>query len=563
MRRLVVLVCSLSLIVAACGSSEPDGSAVDSSVTSETPESGVDGADFDVSMLADEPMFVDPVVDPTRFVSVDIVASVGGTLTMPLGSDSEISLSIPAGALVRDETVSMSLVTSLTEGDEGVVGVEIEPSGTWFLIDKMPRLKFDGVSIDSTIIGWDDDGVAREVVSLPDSSTSLVIALPHFSGAAISPTGSTGKSPIDLLRNEIARDLAAEQFRQMIGTDSPEIQGELQEKWSTRFMEVNETFVQPLLNSVASGPCSFASHDAIAVSLGLEQLAILLGVEFELDRPTLAKVFNHDVDCAKKACDEGDPKALGKYLRAEQGASLLGIEAMVDSYDIKEFEKCGLYRATVMGRTVWNLPTGDVVESFMAKGVIDSELTEGGNLLPMKINVGGWDSLDSYGMSALLSTLSIYGGGGGDIKVDCTIEPVGPSVAQVELSLTDSDPMSPGIEPMVRFKPYVASGARKCVGYDVPYNAELTFASHMAMSKFVFNGSDLRHEFTGSEHDENGVYRVSEKFDLSRIFPPGVGAPGTAQVNMNIQPVAYFQPTTGVDLTTDGLVDVYALVAAM
>jgi hypothetical protein len=561
-RRTASVLTALFILVA-CGTSDGEPSESSSTDVVDTSRSGDGSGDEEAAFeLSSEPVFVNPVVDPTRFVSADIVASAGGSLVMPLSSGVEVSLSIPAGAFSRDETVSLSLVTSLEEGDEGVVGVEIEPAGTWFPIDKMPRLRFDGVSTDATIIGWDDDGVAHEAISLPDSSDSLVIAMPHFSGAAISRPGSTGKSPIDLLRNEIARDLAAEQYRQLIGDDSPEMLEELQAKWTQRFVEVDEAFVQPMLQGVATGPCTFTSNDAIAVGLGLEQMANLLGVDFELNRVAIAKVLNHDVDCARKACDEGNSRAIGKYLRAERTAYLLGIDEKVDSYDLKSFSTCGLYRATVLGRTVWNLPTGDVVESFIAKGVIDSELTEGGNLLPMTVNVGGWESLDSNGMSGFLSILSVVGGGGGDITVDCTIEPVGPSVAQVEVSFADSDPASPGSEPMVRFKPYVASGARKCVGYDVPYNAELMFATHMAMSRFIFNGLDLRHEFTASELDDHGVYRVSEKFDLSRIFPPGVGAPGTTEIRMNIQPVAHFQPTTGVDLSTEGLVDVYALLAA-
>ena len=567
MFRFRVSLVLVGLVVTSCASSSERGdSAVDqdpSSATSNTTVSSDSDIDSkaDLSILDATPVFVDPVIDAVNSVSADVSASTGGSITLPLSGSVQATLSIPPGALDSDRTITLSPVSILADGVDGMIGVDVQPAGLWFTIDAMPRLTFSGVSNDSVVTGWDDDNVAREMASLPTSDTSVMVAMSHFSGAAIGSVGDQINTPLDELRAEIKTDLVAEQYRQLDGTNTQNNDDETRSKWSKRVVDVQLGYVWPLLEAAAAGPCGNGGQQAIHEALGLEQIAQFAQLEHDIPSSLARKVFEHDIDCAHKACEAGDPTALGQYLRAEQIRHWILNEVVDLTEGLQEFEKCSLFRVTVMGRLTWNLPTGDVNETFVAKGVVASESSEGANLLPMTVSIGGWQGLDSTGMSVLLSGLSMFGGGDGNVEVECTLEPIGPSVAQVDVSFADTDPLTPSLEPTIRFKPFVESGARKCVGYDVPYNAEITFASHMALSQFIFDGTALRHAFVSGERDQFGVYRVSETIDLGRLFPAGVGAPGTSRILMNLQPAAIQQPPSGIGLTTVGLTDVYALVA--
>jgi hypothetical protein len=562
MRRLAILT-SLSLIVAACGSSESDGSVVDSSVTSEMPESGTDDAKVDVSMLADEPVFVDPVVDPVRFVSVDIVASVGGTLTLPLSPEVTATLSIPPGALDTDHTVTLSAVTSILAGDSGVLGVDIQPAGLWFPVTAMPRLTFTGVADGVSVTGWNDDGVATELFARPSTDSGFTVFLAHFSGAAVGEKVTPPKpKPIADLEAEVRTDLISEQERQIAGTDKEEDWDQLKSKWSKRFVDVDLGFIRPMLESVASGPCGPQYRSAMAITLGFWQNANILDIGYAPDQSLIAKVMQHELQCVEKACDMGDPTSFGQYLRVEQEANFLGVDEMIDLYGYDEaiarFTNCSLFRVTAMGRSSFKLPDGSSVsEGFVTKGVVAAQLSGGVGLLPMTVTFGGVESWDSFAASGVLSLFAALVGGG-PVDVQCTLTPIGPSIARIIVSLSPSKDDPSGYSPTVAFKPFVKPGARVCAGMEFPESTWTLFASHLLLRSFEFTGDEIRHEFTSDERDPFGVYRVSEAVDLAPMLPPGLLTEGRGSILMNMQLVADRPPTSDDVLSDEGMIDKYA-----
>jgi hypothetical protein len=563
-------------VLVACGSgtrdgestSRPEGSdatAVEGVETSDSVPDGVDGS-FDQSTLAAEPSFVEPQVDPVRSVELDVSAVEGGSLSLPLSPDVVATLDIPPGALDQDHTVIMSAVTSLGDDDPNVLGVDIQPAGLWFRPDAMPRLSFDGVSNDSTIVGWNDDGVAEIMAALPTSDDGLVVGMTHFSGAAVSSRIASVTNAVDHLGVEIRSDLKAEQYRQFTGTDDPEVKAEVEERWKQRFAEVDANFIRPMLTAIASGPCGYQAEDALRIAVSLVQQAGILVVPYQMDSLLVEKVIDHEKECARQACRDGNPTAGGRFVTWGRWSWLLGLDdGTISDEDFQLFSTCVLYRVTVMGKTLLRFPTGDLGDAFVTKGVVALEASgdpkDPGriNRLPLTITTGGVQPWDTTIVSTLFQGLAAAMGGGGGPVEECTFEPIGPSVAQVDVSLAQFDPSTPELEPMVRFKPFVFPGTRSCAGFDFPYAAEVTFASHVAFRSFIFNGIDIRHDFKASERDSFGVYRKSETIDLGPLLAGGLS--GTSSLLMNVQHVAHFQPLSGEGLKTDLLVDAYAVAA--
>ena len=582
MRRVSVALVLSALIISSCGSSStsdqgisgatsPTDSATtntsDTNSTDSNPNNTEVATDEIFSSLASEPTFVHPFVDPVRTVAIDIQAAVGGEVVLPLSPDINATLSLPPGALKSDQTIELSAVTSLESGDEGFLGVDIQPSGLIFDFATMPTLTFTGIDSSLSVVGWDDDNVASVLAGLPQSDTSIAVKLAHFSGAGVGTVSNVAVDPQRAaLEKELRVDLQAEQYRQLTGTDTGADSETFNQKYQQKFNDLEESYIQPMLKAAANGPCGFQSHDAIAKALGFWQLGNLIGVNVDLEESLVAKVIQHDLDCAKKSCDLGDPAAGGKYLRATQEAQLLGVDDRVSIYSLEEFsdifQKCTLRRVTVMGRSTLNMPTGDISEGFVAKGVVNTELVEvknGNNLLPMTVTVGGVEAWDSQVMSAVASGFAALMGMGG-VSVNCTSTPIGPSVAEVHVALRESTDNPKIIEPMVTFKPFINPGSRNCQGLTFPESTWVLFASHVAFNKFVFSGADIRHEFTQGEVDSSQVYRTKETISLSAFLPSPLK--GSATLLMNVQPVAELQAPSGIGLNTNGLVDKYAEIAS-
>lgn len=546
MRPFFVAVLIGSLTCGACGGA----------TESKSDGAGDQNSSATVTEVASQAIFVEPTVDAARSLSVEITASRGGTVTLPLSSTVSVTLAVPPGAFATDQTITLSTVTSLgTEGEE-VLGVDIQPSGAWFPVGAMPTLSFEGISNDSSVLGWDDDNVLSEMFVLPTSATGVTVALAHFSGAAVSGPLNP-RTPLDELRSDIAADLRTEQFRQLSGSETD--QQEWNDKWSKRVAEVRTKYVSKVLDDAAEGECGFGGYDAIRIALGLEQTAQLIGVMVEPDNDRLAKVISHEIDCARRQCESGSPTAFGRYLRAEQSAQMLGVEGKVDTYDPEDFAACSLFRVTVMGRSTLRTKLGDINEAFVAKGIVESEVSGGSQLLPMNVTVGGVASFDSAAMSGTYGQLPALFGGA-TVDVSCKSTPIGPSVAQVGVAMVPSANDPTIILPTITFKPFINPGSRDCLGYSVPETTWVIFASHMTMPNFVFSGSDLRHEFTAEERDSSRVFRAKGSIDMAKYLPAGLGGPSV--LIMNVQPVAELQPPSGLQLSTSGLVDKYAEVAA-
>lgn len=579
MRRWITVFVSACFILSACGS--PGGSGSGSRPAS--PESGVDstvgmvdeagGADesgVDISFLMSAPVFVEPTIDPARSVSVDVVALEGGSVSLALTGEVSVRLEIPPAALPFDSEVTLSPVTSLGDGTTEILGVDIQPSGLRFSTSALPMLHFEGVPADSAVTGWDDDGVVEIMNSWLTSDTSLVVAMRHFSGAAIGGVRDLPRTPFDDLQNEIRRDLTTEQTRQLLGEDCSECEAELNDRWRRQFMEMEESFVLPLLDEVAKGPCGFEAYDAMRIALRLEIGANVLSITkvedpsglrgYEVDRSHYERVINHEIDCAEKACESGDRSAIGKFMRAKSDGFLLGLnDGTLDMEVFERFALCGLYRVTVMGRANLVLPTSSVVEGFVAKGVVASEMSQNPigpptNLVPMNVTTSGYEEYASWATSAAVSGIAAGFLGVGPVNVPCTFSSIGPSVARVSVAYSDGDPASPRPEPLVRFKPFVSAGKTVCGTLEVPFSTWMLFLSHIAFGTLFFDGDDVRHAFTEAEGDRFGVFRFTDRIELGAIVP---GLDGTSSILMNVQPVAEYEPPR-TDLTTEGLVDKYA-----
>ena len=319
-----------------------------------------------------KPVTLETTLDTAGAVAKVISAATGGTLSATGSDGTRYRLSIPGGALLSDETITLVPIASLKGlplSGGSVAAVHIEPSGLQLLKAATLTIRAQreipvGEQVAFAYYGGGSD--AHHVPLSPDPRR-VEMKLLHFSGYGFGQAapGDPGRQALERasanearLQSRMAQILDGERERQSKGEKASDLSAEL----GAAAVEYYDAVLRPLMQIAES-------DDRMAICcmqryLGWERSLQLLGIvsddvnaaaaDAELQRrrtegnasatKILANALEKGRERAVKSCREGhDLNAVTKLLSLERQMQLLGVSNEDDDGGAKamaELRRC-------------------------------------------------------------------------------------------------------------------------------------------------------------------------------------------------------------------------------
>jgi hypothetical protein len=236
--------------------------------------------------LPASPLNLTPSVDSTKAVSGTVSADTGGTI-IATGADGTIfTLTVPANALLSDEVVTMTPVSSaagMPLSGGLVAGVQLAPEGLrLFQPAKLTIQPPTNVPI-AQQVGFSYHGTGQEFFLYPlDVVNAVSFTILHFSGYGLGLGNAPSSTPTDAedrLTSEIQQELLEARQAQLLGQPDPEGPSEL-----GGFME--QYFTEVIEPALATAETNLDTADqAISKAVGWNRNLQLLGAGEEDEQP--------------------------------------------------------------------------------------------------------------------------------------------------------------------------------------------------------------------------------------------------------------------------------------
>lgn len=224
------------------------------------------------------PLTVAPTLDNTHSATQFITAATGGSITTTGADGSTFTLSIPANALLSDESITitpLSAIGNLPISGGLLAGVQLAPEGLEFLAPATLTIQ-PAVSVPvGEQVGFGYHGNGQEFHFQPlGLSSTITISLMHFSGAGVGQgsagNGGTPTSPFDQLLQQLWQ--IEEQQRQCAegGACDPNYPQDLEDLLQQFYQQVVAPLVQAALTDDSQ------ANNAIFTATSWTQLVALL-----------------------------------------------------------------------------------------------------------------------------------------------------------------------------------------------------------------------------------------------------------------------------------------------
>lgn len=239
------------------------------------------------------PATVRPVLDGARKVTASIPSS-GGSLTLRDAKGNQFTLTIPPGALLNRETITMTAIASVAglSGAGLSAGVQLEPDGLGLI--RPATLQIDLASAPpkgSLPIGWRGQAPGAYLnPALPDARTWKIL-LTHFSGAGVGSFDLTS----ELIRIANDYDLCVSAGSYLTAQAHEEAAAGDQASADIDFARALEVFelgyervIEPMMELAMGGDDEDVMRCAAQLALTYSRTLILLGAPG--DDPTLSAI---------------------------------------------------------------------------------------------------------------------------------------------------------------------------------------------------------------------------------------------------------------------------------
>ncbi|HYM42810.1 MAG TPA: hypothetical protein VET46_08625 [Steroidobacteraceae bacterium] len=203
-------------------------------------------------------VIVTPALDTAHAVTVVIPAASGGSITATGADGSVFTLSVPAKALLSDESITLTPLTGLGGlpiSGGLLAGVDLGPAGL-----ELQQAATLTIAPATTVPANQQVGFGYHAVAGQQEfhfhalalTSAISLAVTHFSGAGVgqgSPgNGGTPSSPADLLEAQIAQLINQERGCQLTGSGcDPNYQSELAQLFQDFYTQVVSPLVQQAL----------------------------------------------------------------------------------------------------------------------------------------------------------------------------------------------------------------------------------------------------------------------------------------------------------------------------
>lgn len=350
-----------------------------------------------------KPVTLETTLDTAGAVAKVISAATGGTLSATGSDGTRYRLSIPGGALLSDETITLVPIASLKGlplSGGSVAAVHIEPSGLQLMKAATLTIRAQreipvGEQVAFAYYGGGSD--AHHVPLSPDPRR-VEMKLLHFSGYGFGQAapGDPGRQALERasanearLQSRLAQILDGERGRQSKGERASDLSAEL----GAAEVEYYDAVLRPLMQIAES-------DDRMAICcmqryLGWERSLQLLGIvsddakgaarDAELERrraegrasaaKILANALEKGRERAVKSCREGhDLNAVTKLLSLERQMQLLGVSNENDDGGAKamaELRRCFAFELEFDSDFDNRIPHAQLRHHVQAKVAVD------------------------------------------------------------------------------------------------------------------------------------------------------------------------------------------------
>jgi hypothetical protein len=313
------------------------------------------------------------------------IGPAGGTFSTTGANGDVYALTIPAGALFTDTTISIIPVAQaegLPEGAGPFSGVILQPNGLelaktgWLEITPVTPIPPEKLAL------WGFYGTgqdARGEVNWPGAGDRIVIPLDHFSGAGVS-TSDRIDLQLDKWRQTALEDRITSQIAQALREYQAEVkanpdadQSETTRRTASLIDRNSRTLKRgydQILNSPAAG-CKDIERMVGAI-LGLERERQLLGIRDELvSREWLAGLFDRywtvclpsELDICLKTGDLQELALFAVKFERQRQLLLVAGESAVDWSQVEAqvraaLERCGRFKLDITASGQWRDPSG-------------------------------------------------------------------------------------------------------------------------------------------------------------------------------------------------------------
>lgn len=286
------------------------------------------------------PLNVTPTLDPAHAVSATIGTS-GGTITTTDAAGTTYSLMIPANALVGDQTITMTPISSIAglPFDALVGGVDLAPDGLRLLGAATLTITPTSPPPASAQAAFEYSGTGRDfhLADISQDPSKIVISLMHFTGTGV---GRATPQQVAALNGRTPTDFEA-QAEALEGANEQDLRtGVIDfQTWGDRAITIGQAewthVVLPRLQAAESNDLlmdiAFASYFAWAhtyVGTGL------FGNTFDADAAeglaALAKILANAYDQAYARCLNNDPTQFDELLQVASFAARGGFGEFPD-----------------------------------------------------------------------------------------------------------------------------------------------------------------------------------------------------------------------------------------
>lgn len=285
------------------------------------------------------PSTVTPKLDTTRAVSADFATS-GGSLAVTDSNGNKFTLTIPQGALLGHETITMTPISSATgiSGPGLTAGVQLSPDGLTLMQPALLKIDLASAAPDGTFpIGWRGSSPGVYLNAPLNDPNSLTLVLSHFSGAGVGGFDVTSEllsvaNQLDLVQSAAA--YWASQARQdaLSGNDDD---AAIDNQKLVETLDIGfDTILEPLMELATSSDDPDVMRCAVTMALSVLRQFELMGLG---DDPRIASAQDFINYCMQRwaaklkvRCDNHDFTAFYEVLGILRQAALLGVTVDID-----------------------------------------------------------------------------------------------------------------------------------------------------------------------------------------------------------------------------------------
>ncbi len=319
-----------------------------------------------------QPVRVKPDLDTADQVYA-LVPEKGGEISLTLANGLAFTLTIPEGALLSDQEVTMTPIRSL-EGmpySGGLVaGVTLEPDGTTLLKPATLKIQVPKGTDPNKLLGFgfhgQGEGFYLDLSNVDGETATLQIV--SFSGHGVgggtaqdasNQAGNPTSSPADDYTQQIADLLAKAKAN---GGDMPD-----KDKLVSLLKDMFDKAIYPMLQAASKDDTQIDSAGSAFLKWWLD--VELLGVESDLQsridkgNAAFAKGLMNAFDQASKRCvSNQDINEAGKMLKRLKDIALLAYDpTYAPGYNLEgkmsDFQRCGTFKMSFDSLVTWAMDT--------------------------------------------------------------------------------------------------------------------------------------------------------------------------------------------------------------